>query len=378
MKNPVVLGLSCLILSITLSLGAPAVAEESMSPPAAETRYGCPYPEARQFDFWIGDWNVVNRTLQEDGSWVVTGSATDRVYSILDGCAIVEHWRGSAFNDKVIGFSVRAYDPETEQWILVLSWPEKDSPKLSTLKGQFRHGRGEFFFSFPKADGGKVISRYSFSDSQADSMRWDAATSEDEGRSWLTNWIMEFSRRDPRTDLPLFNGPWVADGRPRHCGGVAEVAQLDYLFGAWQGTERRLEDDGTWTETPVRVTTMPILEGCAMVDFFEHVGDGPRFKRFALRSWMTGRKQWGQFELDNTNPKPRAVLGVQEGDAVVLTTPGDAAVRHRVTFTKTVGGVRREDAISEIGGTGWRTVQVLELTPTYYDQDEPPAAATEE
>jgi hypothetical protein len=93
---------------------------------------------------------------------------------------------------------------------------------------------------------------------------------------------------------------------------------------------------------------------------------------------MTGRKQWGQFELDNTNPKPRAVLGVQEGDAVVLTTPGDAAVRHRVTFTKTVGGVRREDAISEIGGTGWRTVQVLELTPTYYDQDEPPAAAAEE
>jgi hypothetical protein len=54
----------------------------------------CLSPEAREFDFWIGDWIIEQKILQQDGSWLKL-DATTSVSPDLNGCAIVEHWEGS-------------------------------------------------------------------------------------------------------------------------------------------------------------------------------------------------------------------------------------------------------------------------------------------
>ncbi len=65
--------------------------------------------EARQFDFWPGEWDVVSRNRRpDDPQWYTTGAATNRVYAVVDGCGIVEHWRGEAFGQFIVGFSLRA------------------------------------------------------------------------------------------------------------------------------------------------------------------------------------------------------------------------------------------------------------------------------
>ena len=59
----------------------------------------CAAKESHQFDFWIGDWNVV------DPAGKVAGH--NRIEAILGGCALAEHWDGAG------GGTARATTPTT-------------------------------------------------------------------------------------------------------------------------------------------------------------------------------------------------------------------------------------------------------------------------
>jgi len=65
----------------------------------------CSAPEYRQFDFWLGDWEVSN----SDGDVVGTNTVT----SIIGGCAVHEQWEGTGGG---IGESLNAYDRRTGSW----------------------------------------------------------------------------------------------------------------------------------------------------------------------------------------------------------------------------------------------------------------------
>ncbi len=64
----------------------------------------CAAPEYRQFDFWIGDWEVyVGENF----------AGTNRVDRILDGCVLMENWVGSKGGK---GHSFNVYDSQTGKW----------------------------------------------------------------------------------------------------------------------------------------------------------------------------------------------------------------------------------------------------------------------
>ena len=85
----------CPILAVILLAGF--TAHSSPAPPSPSPA-PCAAPEYRQFDFWLGDWNVYNPA----GALV----GTNRVTREFDGCVLQEHWvaagtspqRGSSFN----------------------------------------------------------------------------------------------------------------------------------------------------------------------------------------------------------------------------------------------------------------------------------------
>ena len=62
-------------------------------------------PEQRQFDFWLGDWEV------SDPSGRVVGH--NRIEAILGGKVIQEHWRGAKGSS---GTSLNAYLPGRRAW----------------------------------------------------------------------------------------------------------------------------------------------------------------------------------------------------------------------------------------------------------------------
>ncbi|QQS43075.1 MAG: hypothetical protein IPM63_09150 [Acidobacteriota bacterium] len=148
---------------------------------------------ARQFDFWIGEWDVNLRVQQPDKTWKDQHKATARIYSILGGKAILELW--SEGKDGINGYSRRYYNPEKKKWDLWLNWAGKNRSGTNGLEGEFRHGRGEFFAERKQEDGTTRISRYTFSDITENSLRWDDGYSTDGGKTWASNWIMEFTRK---------------------------------------------------------------------------------------------------------------------------------------------------------------------------------------
>ena len=121
--------------------------------PAAAAQSACDGEHYREFDFWIGDWDITNLRLQEDGSWVDVGSATNRVFPVAGGCGIVELWDGYLGDDHIGGFSVRTYNSETQKWHLLLNWPQPNAAAFGTLEGVFKHGRGDFYTNFTSPDG---------------------------------------------------------------------------------------------------------------------------------------------------------------------------------------------------------------------------------
>lgn len=65
----------------------------------------CSQPERRQFDFWLGDWEV----RDPDGTLVGRNSIT----LLFDGCALREEWRGESGHR---GTSLNAWSPHDGAW----------------------------------------------------------------------------------------------------------------------------------------------------------------------------------------------------------------------------------------------------------------------
>jgi hypothetical protein len=301
----------------------------------------CPEPDARAFDFWIGEWDVQNRHRRPDAgdpAWVDTGAATNRVEAVLQGCAVVEHWRGKVNGRELIGFSVRAYNPILREWDLVLLWPQPERPGFGLLRGAFRHGRGEFFFDGRDAEGRPLRNRYAFADITPSSLRWDSAVSTDAGLTWRTTWIMEFTRRPPGA-APLLNGHTSTHAR---CS-FPEIRALDYLAGRWEGTTT----DGA--ATPVTVESVPILEGCGAMDFVTIGAGDDRVEAFHVRTWEPARKAWVAYRMDTRS----GVLHRLEGTVA----DGVVAFTGQVDGRRGVASVRSEWQRTPAGDVRWTLIE---------------------
>jgi len=65
-------------------------------------------PESRQFDFWIGEWDVVDPEGKPAGTSVIE--------SIAGGAGLLENWTGAPVAGGGTGKSLNAYNLEKKQW----------------------------------------------------------------------------------------------------------------------------------------------------------------------------------------------------------------------------------------------------------------------
>jgi hypothetical protein len=229
--------------------------------------------ESRQFDFWLGEWDVNLRIRQEDLSWQDAVQARAKIYSILGGKAVLELWDGGVIK----GFSLRYVDPAMGKWVLWLNWPGQNRAGSSSLEGSFRHGRGEFFATQTNADGTETLSRYTFSDVTPTSLRWDDAFSSDGGRTWTNRWIMEFTRTAGPPELPPEGGEahtWVSGNRCTLEGFRSFEGLVGRHGGAGDG-------DGAM------LTGYRVLDGCAVLALLSFEEEGRRREVFAHLTWNT-------------------------------------------------------------------------------------------
>jgi len=292
-------------------------------------RHGELPPEARQFDFWRGRWDVNLRVRAEDGSWPASSHrAVAEIYPILDGKAVLELWD----SERIKGYSLRYFDVARNEWVLWLNWPGRNTAGSSSLSGSFHHGRGDFFSESPTQDGGTLISRYSFNDITPTSLRWDDAYSTDRGRTWEHRWRMEFSRTARTAEL--------AQGGDAHTFSTAERCTLpefrrfEPLVGVHLGTTR-LFHRNVWLEAPARLLGFRALDGCAVLALIETELEGSRLDSFHHLTWNTRSSLFEETVLDSRPESPAEIYyGAAEGESVELAPrrqgrEGVAATRRR-------------------------------------------------
>jgi hypothetical protein len=147
------------------------------------------------FDFLIGTWKVHHRRLKErlNGctEWEeFTSDTVDR--KILDGIGNMDENILHRSTGSIHAISLRLFDPKTKEWSIYWSTNLTGTLDIPMIGG-FKDGRGEFY-SQEVFEGRHIYSRFIWSKITANSCQWEQAFSENGGKTWETNWIMEFER----------------------------------------------------------------------------------------------------------------------------------------------------------------------------------------
>jgi hypothetical protein len=99
--------------------------------------------------------------------------------------------RGSG---RVLAITVRLYDPVSGEWSIYWSASPGRGRFDVPMVGRFEGARGEFYSQEVFQDR-HIFNRFIWTVRGPDACRWEQAYSADGGRSWETNWTMEFTRQ---------------------------------------------------------------------------------------------------------------------------------------------------------------------------------------
>ena len=152
---------------------------------------------ARDFDFWHGTWNVRNRRLKRrlagPDDWEdVHATATAR--PLLDGWGNEDEFRAD-HDGGFVGMSFRFFDPEKRRWSIYGADSRRPGELDPPVHGVFSGDVG-LFHGEDVHRGRPVLVRFTWSGVTTETPRWEQAFSDDGGRTWETNWVMDFARAE--------------------------------------------------------------------------------------------------------------------------------------------------------------------------------------
>lgn len=164
-----------------LALALASVGAHAQQPPPAPPP-SCMEPEYRQFDFWLGQWNVIG------------GPKSDRVVGrnsitqVSLGCALAEHWVNSNGMD---GHSLNVYDKANGRWTQF--WIGSDGVILH-LMGGLRDGKMVLEGTLPGAKGGEQLQRVTWTPNADGTVTQHWQTSDDAGKTWQISFLGIYHR----------------------------------------------------------------------------------------------------------------------------------------------------------------------------------------
>jgi hypothetical protein len=156
---------------LALTVGDVDAARAASNPPdqATPAAKPCTAPAHRQFDFWLGDWDVTT----PDGK----AAGHNRITPILGGCALREEWTGASGSH---GTSLNMFDAGAGKWRQ--TWVD-DGGTVLLLTGEFRGGKMVLEGDSPAAPRAIVRQRITWTPMSGGRVRqlWDSSA---DGKSW--------------------------------------------------------------------------------------------------------------------------------------------------------------------------------------------------
>lgn len=140
----------------------------------------CKYSsEAKQFDFWIGEWDA-----HVNGQVV----GTNVIQSLEDGCLIMENWAGGGGST---GKSMNFYNPLIKKWRQTYM---SNGQAIWEMAGEYKDGVMSFEGEVISASG-KILTRVNFYSISPDKVRHTQENSTDGGTTWTNVWDAMYVRK---------------------------------------------------------------------------------------------------------------------------------------------------------------------------------------
>lgn len=146
----------------------------------------CAYaPENRQFDFWIGEWNVVT----SDG---IQPAGTSKIALILGDCVIEENWT-SGGNAGYAGKSYNVYNSSLKRWEQF--WADNAGGMIH-FYGEMKGNVMDYWTDeMPQPDGTKLKRHLQFMPLGPDKVRQFSQGSTDGGKTWAVEYDFTYNRK---------------------------------------------------------------------------------------------------------------------------------------------------------------------------------------
>jgi hypothetical protein len=156
---------------------------------AAAAPPACATPEYRQFDFWLGDWDVVPSGAPSDAGGRPSRNTISAGHG---GCAILEHWRAASGGT---GQSINAFDRSSGLWHQ--TWIDS-SGSLNRYSGGLSGGNMVFhgWMPAPASPNVRLRVRLTFFNLGAGKVRQLSERLNADG-SWSVNYDLLYTRRQP-------------------------------------------------------------------------------------------------------------------------------------------------------------------------------------
>ena len=137
-------------------------------------------PEARQFDFWVGEWDVFNPQGIQSG--------TSRIERILGDCVILENWTDRLGSQ---GKSFNKFNREKKQWEQY--WVDEQG-STTYFWGKLEGQNMVFHAEAPQSDGKMGERKLTFFNLGPDKVRQFSQVTTDGGKTWTTEYDLTYMR----------------------------------------------------------------------------------------------------------------------------------------------------------------------------------------
>ena len=319
--------------------------------------HGCDRRPYRQFDFWLGRWDVFSGT---------TLVGTNEVKSRVDGCVVEENWTSAGAGR---GRSLNAFDAATGTWSQF--WVGSGGCQFSVIlmEGGFANGsmtlqgsrtQPEGFFVAPPCGPppGTVVTTHT------DLFRWTLLPSGDVLQQIAAaNDAPVVPPPDPSTGIGLRYEAVdqvtpLSPPLPSFCPFRAAARQFDYMLGTWQVHQ----GDGAGAQGTATFSTD--LATCLVEENFSGPGgyEGLSYNTFDLFTL-----QWIRTWVDSQGRRIVMHGGPDESGAMVLQgsrpAPGGRTVDVRITWRPVdPNEVIQVWEYSTDGGASWKGEKEIRYT----------------
>jgi hypothetical protein len=143
-----------------------------------------------EFGQYIGDWDIDDTQLSQDGSeWTAGAGAKWNFVCVGQGTAVQDFWMP---NDGPVGTNLRTYNKETASWDIAWTIKGMPGPGFAHITAK-KQADGRIIMSYvaPVPD---PLRRITFFPATADGWDWTLEMSTDSGENWFAVYKIKASR----------------------------------------------------------------------------------------------------------------------------------------------------------------------------------------